>query len=77
MCHAVRAPGSNVTRPPDVREGMFALNSGSISTEPVKYSAGPLLEGCEPLRAMLIVCESRLEATEGSPDPEAAVVRIA
>lgn len=28
-CHAVRAPGSEVTRPPDARDGMFGLNRGS------------------------------------------------
>src|SRR5258708_5818103 len=69
VCHAVRAPGSNVTRPPDVRDGAVALNKGSMRTEPVKLSAGPLLEGCEPLRVMLIACESSVEAT----GPEAAL----
>ena len=55
-----------------MRDGSFALNKGSMRTEPVKYSAGPLLEGCEPLRVILIVFESPLEAAEGASDPEAA-----
>src|SRR6266571_8946240 len=49
VCHAVRAPGSNVTLAPPTRAGAVAWNSGSIRTVPVNHSAGPLLEGCEPL----------------------------
>src|SRR6516164_6752671 len=49
VCHAVRAPGSNVTNPAETRDGSVAGNSGSIRTLPVKCSAGPLAEGCEPL----------------------------
>jgi hypothetical protein len=41
--------GSNVTNPAETRDGLVAGNSGSIRTLPVKYSAGPLVEGCEPL----------------------------
>src|SRR5919199_6997798 len=54
VCHAVRAPGSNVTLAPDVRAGACASNKGSMRTVPVKYSAGPLAEGCEPLVLMSI-----------------------
>src|SRR5260221_13157352 len=54
VCHAVRAPGSNVTLAPCERGGSFAWNRGSMRTVPVKYSAGPLLEGCEPLLLMSI-----------------------
>src|SRR5678816_2672900 len=50
VCHADRAPGSNVTLAPRARDGAGASNSGSTRTFPVKYSLGPLLEGCEPLR---------------------------
>ena len=32
-----------------------ALERESIRTEPVKYSAGPFCEGCEPLRMITIV----------------------
>src|SRR6266567_3564690 len=49
MCHAVRAPGSNVTLTASTRAGSGAWKSGSMRTVPVKYSAGPLPEGCEPL----------------------------
>src|SRR5881227_2253015 len=49
VCHAVRAPGSNVTLAPSERAGWCASNKGSTRTVPVKYSAGPWPEGCEPL----------------------------
>jgi hypothetical protein len=31
---------------------------------PVKYSTGPVLEGCEPLRVMINVCASALAAVD-------------
>src|SRR5215831_3317946 len=49
VCHAVRAPGSNVTRTASARAGAGVWNRGSTLTEPVKFSAGPLPEACEPL----------------------------
>src|SRR5580765_3150148 len=49
VCHAVRAPGSNVTLAPAARAGAFAWNNGSIRTVPVNQSAGPLADGCEPI----------------------------
>ena len=52
LCHAVRAPGSNVTLAPRVHAGSFDWNNGSMRTAPVKYAAGPLLEGCDPLALM-------------------------
>src|SRR6185369_17701812 len=55
VCHAVRAPGSNVTFAPTARAGSGGLNSGSMRTVPVKYSAGPLPEGCDPLRLISII----------------------
>src|SRR5271166_5699946 len=57
VCQAVRAPGSNVTLAPRTRAGEGALKSGSTRTEPVKYSSGPLPEGCVPLRLISIVFE--------------------
>src|SRR5213596_2087255 len=58
VCHAVRAPGSNVTLAPRTRagspatpefsEGGGASNSGSILTLPVNQSAGPLVGDCVP-----------------------------
>src|ERR1039457_3265591 len=54
VCHAVRAPGSNVTLAPTARAGALAWNRGSIRTAPVNQSAGPLLEGCDPLLLMSI-----------------------
>src|SRR3954469_20833073 len=50
VCHAERAPGSNVTLVLDVREGGVASKSGSMRTEPVNQSAFPFAEGCDPLR---------------------------
>src|SRR6201985_2947446 len=52
VCHAVRAPGSNVTAAPAARAGSFAANNGSILTVPVNQSSGPFADGCEP--ALLI-----------------------
>src|SRR5205807_10480240 len=54
VCHAVRAPGSKVTLAPETRPGSGASNSGSIRTVPVNQSAGPLLDGREPLLLMSI-----------------------
>jgi hypothetical protein len=51
----VRAPGSKVTLAPPTRAGSGGLNSGSIRTVPVNQSAGPLPEGCEPLRLISTV----------------------
>src|SRR5207244_5139321 len=48
VCHAVRAPGSNVTLAAATRAGSGAWNRGSIRTVPVNQSAGPLVELCEP-----------------------------
>jgi hypothetical protein len=55
VCQAVRAPGSNVTIPPPTRAGALPWKRESIRTEPVKYSAGPLCDGCVPLRVICIV----------------------
>src|SRR5919107_377031 len=60
VCHAVRAPGSKVTALPAARAGAAAPNRGSIRTVPVNHSAGPLPEGCEPLRLMSIAFLLRL-----------------
>src|SRR5579864_4353503 len=50
VCHAERAPGSNVTLAPPNGVDPGAWNRGSMRTFPVKVSAGPCMEGCEPLR---------------------------
>lgn len=52
VCHAVRAPGANVTVAPATRDGSLALNSGSIRTEPVNQSAGPGCVGIDPTFAI-------------------------
>ena len=52
VCQAVRAPGSKVTLAPATRAGAAVWKSGSIRTVPVNQSAGPLPEGCEPIRLM-------------------------
>jgi hypothetical protein len=55
VCHAVRAPGSKVTRARGARAGSGTANSGSIRTEPVQYASGPLPEDGEPLLVISIV----------------------
>src|SRR6266850_7843625 len=55
VCQAVRAPGSNVTLAPAARAGAFAWNNGSMRTVPVNQSAGPLVDGCEPILLISIV----------------------
>src|SRR3954466_10076709 len=54
VCQAVLAPGSKVTVLPAARAGAFAWNSGSMRTVPLNHSDGPLVEGCEPTRAISI-----------------------
>src|SRR4029450_12701420 len=82
VCHAVRAPGSKVTWAPATRAGSGACSSGSTRTLPVKYSAGPLPEGCEPLRLISIVPFLALAGPTGvlpaanSPRPVAASRRL-
>src|SRR5438309_4650821 len=49
VCHAVRAPGSNVTLAQATRAGSGAWNRGSIRTVPVNQSVGPSFDGCDPL----------------------------
>jgi hypothetical protein len=41
-----------------------------MRAEPVKYSAGPSRDGCEPLRVIVIICDSLVEAAEGAYDPD-------
>ena len=48
LCQALRAPGSNVTLAHETRAGAGGALRGSMRTVPVKYSAGPFCEGCEP-----------------------------
>ncbi len=63
VCHAVRAPGSNVTLPPPTRAGSGAWNSGSMRTTPEKYSVDPARDGCEPFRLISIIPFLRCIAT--------------
>src|SRR5256714_4542640 len=65
QCQAVRAPGSNVTLAPRTRAGSGASNNGSIRTVPVKYSAGPLFDGCDPL-LLISMCERRVFGCHGN-----------
>src|SRR5438309_9530898 len=59
VCHAVRAPGSNVTLAPETRAGSDLSNSGSTRTLPVNHSTGPFPDGCEPallISILLLLC---------------------
>jgi hypothetical protein len=40
-----------------IDDDVGGLNSGSTRTVPVKYSTGPLPEGCEPIRLISIVLD--------------------
>jgi hypothetical protein len=44
-----------------------------MRTEPVKFSAGLGLEGCEPLRVIVIGCDDSVEATGAAAEPGTAV----
>jgi hypothetical protein len=55
VCHAVLAPGSNVTLAAAPRLASLASNKGSIRTAPVNQSSGPLPEGFEPTLVISIV----------------------
>src|SRR3979411_2885823 len=48
VCHAVRAPGSNVTIAPAARAGALGWNNGSMRTVPVNQSPGPFVDACDP-----------------------------
>src|SRR6266568_6398964 len=65
VCQAVRAPGSNVTLAPRTQAGSGASNNGSIRTVPVKYSAGPVFDGCDP-RLLISMCERRVFGCHGN-----------
>src|SRR5919107_1461030 len=62
QCHADLAPGSKVTSAHALRAGSAACMSGSMRTLPVKYSSGPLPEGCEPLFLISILFTPSLDA---------------
>ena len=55
VCQAVRAPGSKVTIATPTRAGAAPLNGESMRTVPVNQSAGPLLDGWEPIRVISIL----------------------
>jgi len=48
VCHAVRAPGSKLTRADRMRAGAGASMIGSCQTVPVNQSPGIRREGTEP-----------------------------
>src|SRR5205823_6290175 len=74
VCHAVRAPGSNVTLAPRTRAGSGASNSGSIRTVPVNQSADPSVETCEPL--LLIFMYQPLQDGLRGPSCRAVALRV-
>ena len=81
LAERVRVPARNgrparMTLPPDMRDGAFAGNSGSTRTEPVKRSAGPLAEGCDPGRVTRSVARSSLGPDDAAPGAGAADVLL-
>src|SRR5438105_171005 len=75
VCHAVRAPGSNVTLAPTARAGAVAGNSGSMRTVPVNHAAGPLPEGCEPVRLMSMPLTPSVRVGHVQPDDRQILAR--
>src|SRR5690348_3102929 len=76
VCHAVLAPGSNVTLAAAPLLASLAANKGSILTAPVNQSSGPLDEGCEPIFEICMWIPFRLKnlkllfcGTESSASP--------
>src|SRR5580704_10823195 len=61
VCHAERAPGSNVTLAPLNSPPPGAWNRGSTRTLPVKLSDEPLRVGCEPFRLIFMTFSFPLE----------------
>src|SRR5947207_7808082 len=55
QCHAVCAPGSNVTLAPRTRAGSGASNNGSMRTVPVNQSVAPFVDDCDSLLFISIV----------------------
>ena len=72
VCHAVRAPGSKVTRAIETRAGSGGAFKGSMRTVPVKYSAGPFPDGCEPARMMSMLLPSSGANSSVKPLPSRA-----
>src|SRR5918911_410500 len=66
QCHAERAPGSKVTSAHEWRAGSCACMSGSMRTLPVKFSSGPLPDGCEPLFLISILFTPSLDSLVSS-----------
>src|SRR3954451_18329805 len=65
VCQLLRAPGSKVTYAPLVRAGAGARKSWSMRTVPVKYSAGPLADACDPF--FLSSMSAPLDACRAGP----------
>src|SRR3954467_7953466 len=64
-CHAVRAPGSNVTTAPVTREGSSRENWPRIVTRPVKKSGGPSTSSCCCLAMISVIVAFRARAAVG------------
>src|SRR4051812_32463652 len=65
VCHALRAPGWKVTLAQETRAGAGGAFSGSIRTAPVKYSSGPLWDGCDPARFSSMSCSFGADTPDG------------
>src|SRR3954451_10356342 len=61
VCHAVRAPGSNATRPELTRAGAGGVLIGSCQTVPVNQSLDARRVGREPARKISIGVSFRFE----------------
>jgi hypothetical protein len=63
-------PGLEVDAATRRVRGGISLKRGSMRAEPLKCSAGPVAEGCEPPRVILIVCEPCGDAVRGASEAD-------
>ena len=70
VCHAVRAPGSNVTLAP-LRVRVGPVEHRSMRTVALNQSAGPVPDACEPTRWMSSV--SPVRSAKSGPTASATV----
>src|SRR4051794_19890572 len=73
-CHAVRAPGSNVTTAPVTRDGSSRANWPRIVTRPVKNCAGPSTSFCLSLAMISVIVTFRSCAAVDGEHAGVAVV---
>ena len=74
VCHAERAPGSNVTMLPFEDVCWFAPKNGFTIAVPVKFAAGPLAEGHDPFGEICMDSAQAGAAPRRASDAAAAMM---